>query len=130
MYNYIEKQKATRGKEEADRLLLQAEVYIGVLAIALFLTAIIVASCLPIDKPIQIVIIAASTALLVAAGCFDLKIEQLAGYYECKKCKHRYVPEYMNMFWAPHIGRTRYMKCPECGERSMQKKVISKKKED
>ena len=25
-----------------------------------------------------------------------------------------------------HVGRTRYMKCPECNEKSWQKKVISK----
>ena len=30
---------------------------------------------------------------------------------------------------APHMGRTRYMKCPECGKRSWQKKVLSKEKE-
>jgi len=27
---------------------------------------------------------------------------------------------------APHIGRSRFMKCPACGKWSYQKKVISK----
>ena len=27
---------------------------------------------------------------------------------------------------AMHMGRTRYMKCPECGKRSWQKKVLTK----
>lgn len=27
-------------------------------------------------------------------------------------------------FFSPHMGRTRYMKCPECGKRSWQKKVL------
>ena len=53
-----------------------------------------------------------------------LIIEQKAGYYECGECHHKYVPEYKNMLWAPHMGRTRYMKCPKCGMKSWQKKVI------
>ena len=57
-----------------------------------------------------------------------LKIEQTAGYYECKECNHKYVPEYNSVFWAMHVGRTRYMKCPKCGKKSWQKKVITKEK--
>ena len=57
---------------------------------------------------------------------FMLKIEQVAGYYECKKCGHRYVPTMKAINLAPHMGRTRHMKCPKCGEKSWQKKVISK----
>ena len=53
-------------------------------------------------------------------------IEQKAGYYECQHCHHRYVPTYWKTNLAMHIGRTRYMKCPECGKRSWQKKVLIK----
>ena len=55
-----------------------------------------------------------------------LKIEQVAGYYECEHCHHKYVPTYLNLNKAMHMGRTRYMKCPECGKKSWQKKVIKK----
>lgn len=51
---------------------------------------------------------------------------QLAGYYECKECGHRYVPTYKAVNLAPHMGRTRYMKCPKCNEKSWQKKVLNK----
>ena len=57
-----------------------------------------------------------------------LRIEQTAGYYECAKCGHRYVPTYNKVLWAMHINRTRHMKCPECGYRSWNKKVISKRR--
>lgn len=63
--------------------------------------------------------------VLVAAP-FMLKIEQTAGYYECAKCGHRYVPTYKSVLWAMHINRTRYMRCPECKKKSWQKKVLSK----
>ena len=59
--------------------------------------------------------------------CFFLiRIEQVTGYYECKHCHHRYVPTYMQTNMAMHFGRTRYMKCPNCGKKSWQKKVLSK----
>ena len=65
-------------------------------------------------------------APLLLATPFMLKIEQTAGYYECAKCAHRYVPTYKSVFMAAHVNRTRYMQCPQCGEKSWQKKVISK----
>ena len=57
---------------------------------------------------------------------YALRIEQVAGYYECAKCGHRYVPTYRSVFFAPHINRTRHMRCPKCGKRSWQKKVLNK----
>ncbi|MBR0351045.1 MAG: DNA-binding protein, partial [Clostridia bacterium] len=57
---------------------------------------------------------------------YCLKIEKTAGYYECEHCHHKYFPEYKIVFLAPHIVRTRYMRCPHCNEKSWNKKVISK----
>ena len=48
---------------------------------------------------------------------YALKIEQVAGYYECNECHHKYIPTYLSVFLAMHMGRTRYMKCPECGKK-------------
>ena len=63
----------------------------------------------------------------IKVGMFNcLKIEQTAGYYECDKCYYKYVPKYSSVFLAVHKGRTRYMKCPKCNEKSWQKKVIGK----
>jgi len=57
---------------------------------------------------------------------FAIRIEQTAGYYECQKCHHKYIPKYSSVLWAMHVNRTRYMKCPKCNQRSWQKKVITK----
>ena len=56
----------------------------------------------------------------------SIKIEQTAGYYECGNCHYKYVPEYSSVFWAMHMGRTRYMKCPKCHKKSWNKKVLTK----
>ena len=75
-----------------------------------------------------VICIAGMIPLLVAMP-FMLKIEQKAGYYECKKCGHRYVPTFKAVNLAPHMGRTRKMRCPKCQEKSWQKKVLSLDKE-
>ncbi|MCH5321791.1 MAG: DNA-binding protein, partial [Eubacterium sp.] len=62
----------------------------------------------------------------IIAMFFALKIEQTAGYYECNNCHYKYVPTYKSVFFAMHINRTRYMKCPKCKKRSWNKKVITK----
>jgi len=113
-------------KEEAHKRLLTIEIVMGVVCIIPLLVAIVMVSTIPLEEWIQIVIVIASIIPLLIATPFALKIEQKAGYYECRKCHHKYVPTYPDVFWAMHINRTRYMKCPECDKWSWNKKVISK----
>ena len=72
------------------------------------------------------VIIGIGIVQFLVAALFAVKIEQVAGYYECAKCGHRYVPSYAAVNMAMHMGRTRYLKCPHCHQSSWQKKVIEK----
>ena len=71
-------------------------------------------------------IICTSTVLFVVAGFIALKFEVDAGYYECKKCRNRFIPTFMQAVIAPHMSTTRYLKCPECHKRSWAKKVMKK----
>ena len=73
------------------------------------------------------IIVAVSTTILVIVAFYALKIELNAGYYECRKCHHRYVPDsYFKIMLAPHLNTTRYLRCPKCGEKSWSKKVMTK----
>ena len=73
------------------------------------------------------IIVAISTIILVIVALYAFKLEIKAGYYECKKCHHRYVPNsYWKVMFSPHLDTTRYLKCPKCGKRSWSKKVMSK----
>ena len=63
---------------------------------------------------------------LLISAFVGVRIEQIAGYYECQHCRHRYIPSYSATLMAPHIGRTRRMRCPECGQKTWQKKKITK----
>ena len=113
-------------KEESDKRLLNMEIVVGVICIVFMLTLTVIASYVQMEEWLRILLILIGLAPILIACPFMLKIEQVAGYYECKKCGHRYVPAYKNIFLAMHINRTRYLKCPECGKKSWQKKVISK----
>ena len=116
-----------RQKEENDKRLLTLEWVIGILSIAVLLIPILIASLVPIEKDwVRLVIVFSGFIPAIVGFIVALKIEQVAGYYECKHCKHRYVPTFKAINLAMHMGRTRYMKCPNCGKRSWQKKVISK----
>jgi len=71
-------------------------------------------------------IICVSTMILLIAAFIALKFEVDAGYYECKKCHHKFIPTYKEALFAMHMSTTRYLKCPECHKRSWAKKVMSK----
>lgn len=113
-------------KEESDKRLLALEWVIGILSVIVLLVPIIIAGLLPMEEWQRTILIFSGFIPAFVGFGFALKIEQIAGYYECKHCKHRYVPTYRAVNLAMHMGRTRYLKCPECGKRSWNKKVISK----
>ena len=115
-----------RQKAAADKRLLSMEIFIGLLVTALLVTTVLVAGLVDMAVGYKIALIAAGVIPFFIGMSYALRIEQVAGYYQCAKCGHRHIPTYGSVFFAMHLGRTRYMKCPKCGERSWQKKVLSK----
>ena len=113
-------------KEQADKRLLSLEIVVGVFCIAILLGLTMIASFIQAEEWVRIVLILIGLVPFLILLPFLIKIEQTAGYYECAKCKHKYVPEYKSVLWSMHMGRTRYMKCPHCNQKSWQKKVIGK----
>ena len=113
-------------KVAADRRLLSLEIVIGVLASLFLFAMVFVASFVPMADWLRILLIVLGFIPFIIGIGFALKVEQVAGYYECAKCRHRYVPTYSSVLWAMHVNRTRYMKCPHCHKRSWQKKVLTK----
>ena len=131
MDNYKEKLEQymlemVKQKEESDKKLLRLEILIGIFSMIILLGFTFLASFVEMQAWLRILLIVVGFIVALIGIGFAIGIEQTAGYYECRKCHHKYVPTYNSVLWAMHYGRTRYMKCPECGERSWQKKVISK----
>ncbi len=129
MTNYNEKAEQqllqmAKEKEKKDRQLLHVERFIGILVTIILLACVFTASFVQMDTVWRIVLMVAGFIPFVIGIGYAIWIEQVAGFYECQNCKHKYIPTYAQVLFAMHNGRTRYMKCPKCGKRSWNKKVI------
>ena len=111
-------------KETNDKRMLELEIAIGVLSAIILLGFTFIAAYIPMKDWIRALLIVLGFVFGIIGFCIALRIEQVAGYYKCKKCGHKHVPTYSAVFLAMHYGRSRYMKCPKCGKYSYQKKVI------
>ena len=130
MNNYNEKAEQNllemqRKKEESDTNMLKLEIIIGYMSSIIFLVLIFVASFIEMPLVVKILLIVFGSVIFVIGVANAVKIEQIAGYYECNICHYKYIPKYNNVLFSMHYGRTRYMKCPKCNKKSWQKKVIS-----
>ena len=113
-------------KEQRDKELLSMEIFIGVVVTVIMLTCVFVASFVNMPTWGRITLIIVGIIPLVIGIYYSLKIEQTAGYYECANCHYKYVPTYKSVLMAFHTGRTRRMVCPKCGQKTWQKKTLSK----
>ena len=112
-------------KEQKDKQLLTLEWVLGFLGLAAFLAMVFM--CIPIadsNTPLAVTMFIVGFIIFMVAAFFALKIEQIAGYYQCAKCGHKHVPTFGAVFLAMHFGRTRHLRCPKCGKKSWQKKVL------
>ena len=118
--------EVVKEKEKADRHLLSLEIVVGVMCVAILLGLAAFASFLQLEEWLRVVLILIGLVPFLVCLPFLIKIEQTAGYYECKECGHKYIPTFKSVFWAAHMGRTRKMRCPNCHKKTWQKKRISK----
>ena len=115
-----------REVEEKNKQLLRTEFRITIPTVIAGVGMVYVASFIEMPMWLRIVILAFALIMIFMVAFIAVGIEQKAGYYECQCCHHRYVPTYRQTILAMHSGRTRYMKCPKCGKRSWQRKVLTK----
>lgn len=120
------KEELTKLEEQKNKSLM-ASMWVLVISTALFYIGILVLATSILEEGIMLgTIISLSTAVFVIVMLYAFKIEVKTGYYECRKCKHRFVPTYFEGLFAMHIHTTRYLKCPECNKKSWARKVMTK----
>ena len=114
-----------RQVEEKNRQMLKTEYLISFPTVFAGLFMCFAASYVELPW-VRIAMIAFALVMILVVGFIAVGIEQKAGYYECQKCHDRHIPSYWQINLAMHVGRTRYMKCPKCGQWTWQKKVLNK----
>ena len=129
--NYENKAESTllelqTAKQKSDKRLLCVEIVICVVSLLFFLTIMFssIMLCKQGYVAIGITTMVIGFIVFIVAMSFAIYIEQVAGFYVCKHCNHKYVPNYFQVYMAMHNGRTRFMKCPKCKKWSWNKKTI------
>ena len=96
-------------------------------AFVFYIALIIISSILLGEGPVLATIVCISTAILLIVCFYGFKLEVDAGYFECSHCHHVFEEKnYFKLLMAPHMGTSRYQKCPKCGKRTFAKKVMTK----
>ena len=75
-------------KEMADKRLLRMEVAVGVTSVALLLTFVFVAAFVSMEAWLRVSLMVLGFLLACGGVAYALRIEQVAGYYECTRCGH------------------------------------------
>lgn len=113
-------------KEQRDKELLLLEIFIGVTVSLIMVACILLASLVNMQDWLRVLLITIGIIPFAIGISYAIRIEQIAGYYECGNCHYKYVPTYKTVLFSTHINRTRKMKCPKCHQKTWQKKVITK----
>ena len=92
-----------------------------IFARVVWLACVFIAAFVQMETWLRILLIVMGFIPFAVGVVYALRIEQTAGYYECAKCRHKYVPTFKSVLFVMHYGRTRYMRCPKC-----HKKVLNK----
>lgn len=111
--------------EEIDnKKLLTMEMVIGLTCSITFLIIMIVIAFAKMEIIPQMILIVTAVVIFIIGIFFSMELERKVGYYECDKCHYKYIPKALPFWFAMHLGRTRYMKCPKCNKRSWNKKTL------
>lgn len=114
----------TKLKEQRDKELLLSEIFICVSFSIMLCASVLIVNYIEMDNWLKFVIVLSTVIPFAIGVLYALRIEQIAGYYECSNCHHKYIPSYKTILFAMHINRTRRMKCPHCNKKTWHKKKI------
>jgi len=116
-------------EERTARKMLNLEIVIGIICTVCFIVMLLCAAYFTsIPMWARILLGVVGFAQFAVGMCYSMQIEHDAGYYECPNCGERYTPSLKAMYLAPHMGRSRKLRCPKCNKRGYHKKVLTKDK--
>ena len=120
--NELEVQKEI--KESKKRLVIQ--ILVMLTAIIGSITIFIVAEHFENKIASFIVLMILGFVVLICGVTAIIMLEFCYGSYECRHCKHKFMPTVNQFIWGAHSITTRYLKCPKCGKKSFCKRKLTK----
>lgn len=115
-----------RQDEEKNKKIMAITMISSLFCILAYLTVVILSASILKEGTLFEIIMCVSTILFITAVFVINKYEVESGYHACKHCNHKFVTTYKQALMAPHMGYTRYLRCPKCGKKSWAKKVMTK----
>jgi len=113
-------------KESRDKELLSMEIFMGIIMTIVMLFCIFIASLVNMQDWLRIMLIIIGIIPFIFGVFYAIRIEQIAGYYECDNCHYKYIPTYKKVLFATHVNRTRKIRCPKCNKKTWHKKIVTK----
>ena len=114
-------------QEENHNKKIMVDMWVLITTTTIFYFAIVLLASYTLGEGTLLsVIICVATTIFVGIGFYASKLEVEAGYYECRKCHHRFKPRYLRALLAQHLGTSRSLRCPKCHKITWAKKVMSK----
>jgi hypothetical protein len=107
-----------------NNIIWTAMCMILVISILGLLGILLVAAFLIPQGVWQLIVIIAGVILFLIPCFYALSLEIKVGYNKCPKCNRKIIPKYSQALASPHVGFTRYLKCPDCEEKNWCKKII------
>ena len=115
-------QMAKNEERYHKRLLYSAYVIIAISLAALVCLVSLISLLIP-ECGFQDFLIAVSVILFIVPCVIALKFKVETGYYECKNCQHRFVPNYKEIALLMQTPGRRLLKCTKCGKWTWCKKL-------
>lgn len=111
-------------EEMVIKLALKIEWVLGTLSVLVLLGLIVIAAYWDTYTWLRVLLCIGGAVFALVGLFFCIIIEKDAGFYQCRHCEHKFIPTLKQAIFSPHMGRTKYIRCPKCGKKGWNKKVI------
>lgn len=113
-------------KEESKKKLI-IETIISLMCISVLVVCVLVAAYSPEMQIIyRVLIVAFGIVVSITGLIIAIALDVETGTFECAKCGNRFLPETKDYVKGFHGITGRYLKCPECGEKTYCKRRLTK----
>lgn len=98
----------------------------GFIAISVLVVCVLLVAYIEMAQGLKAFLITFGIIITILSLGIACVMDKSAGSFECKICKHRFVPTFSAYVAGAHTLTTRYLKCPNCGKNSYCKHRLTK----